>query len=301
MAINNLTVPGTPSNTSSGGEFDGEDFSNTLFTILAPLLTLFGEQMGFGDDILLAMAPLVILTSVVTAIRVGGRRWLNALVGRAREIRPTAELELLSCTRDAVLRERGTSRTKEFIYRNIDADIPGFEPHNLIFDHETTCQQRIMTAGQFFSKVSGTSAVNLSAEYAARAMTDAPNLTLNISNATTSSVATWYNATLGAVVQTSVLGVAGFVTYHWQVPAQGSTIVRYGFPPIVIGTVLLCGEIFLCPYVVETHTEEVDFKPRPCTVGDQRYGSYAIMNEEGNKTLRTSRIYETPSLSCYLS
>ncbi|KAL4876250.1 hypothetical protein BJY04DRAFT_223187 [Aspergillus karnatakaensis] len=67
---------------SSGNEFDGPDFSNNLFTDLAPLLTLFGEQvtkqflsqaMGYGDDILLAMAPLGIITCIISAIRAGGR------------------------------------------------------------------------------------------------------------------------------------------------------------------------------------------------------------------------------------
>lgn len=39
-------------------------------------------KMGWGDDILLAMVPLGILTCVVSAIRIGGRKWLKALVGR---------------------------------------------------------------------------------------------------------------------------------------------------------------------------------------------------------------------------
>lgn len=58
--------------------------------------------MGLGDDILLAMAPLGILTCVVSAIRVGGKKWLKALVGRARESLSTAEMEILSSTSDTV-------------------------------------------------------------------------------------------------------------------------------------------------------------------------------------------------------
>jgi hypothetical protein len=58
--------------------------------------------MGYGDDILLAMAPLGILTCVVSAIRVGGRKSLKALVGRARESRAAAEIEIMSSTSDAV-------------------------------------------------------------------------------------------------------------------------------------------------------------------------------------------------------
>jgi hypothetical protein len=55
--------------------------------------------MGFGDDIILAMTPLGILTCVVSAVYVGGRRWLKALVERARETRAMAELELRLCQR----------------------------------------------------------------------------------------------------------------------------------------------------------------------------------------------------------
>ena len=73
------------------GDFDGNDFANNLFSDLAPLLTLFGEQvtkqflsmsMGWADNILLAMGPLGILTIVVSAIRVGGVPKLKAIIGR---------------------------------------------------------------------------------------------------------------------------------------------------------------------------------------------------------------------------
>lgn len=76
---------------SGGRDFPGDEFANNLFSDLAPLLTLFGEQvtkqflsmsMGWADNVLLAMGPLGILTIVVSAIRVGGVRRLKALVGR---------------------------------------------------------------------------------------------------------------------------------------------------------------------------------------------------------------------------
>lgn len=61
----------------SAEAFEGDEFSNNLFSDLAPLLILFGEQvtkpilsmsMGWADDILLAMGPLEIMTIVVSAI-----------------------------------------------------------------------------------------------------------------------------------------------------------------------------------------------------------------------------------------
>ncbi|UKZ72270.1 uncharacterized protein TrAtP1_013212 [Trichoderma atroviride] len=89
----------------------GDDFSNNLFTDLGPILALLGERvtmqflsqcMGWSECIILAAAPLGILTIIVAAIRVGGPPWLKALVGRATENIATAELELMSSTSNEV-------------------------------------------------------------------------------------------------------------------------------------------------------------------------------------------------------
>src|SRR5258706_9012093 len=90
---------------------EAENLSNALISDLAPLIALFGEQvtkqfmsqsMGWLDHIIFAMAPLGILTAIVGAIRVGGPDWLKALIGRAREGRAAAEMELMSSTSDDV-------------------------------------------------------------------------------------------------------------------------------------------------------------------------------------------------------
>ncbi|KAH7318070.1 hypothetical protein B0I35DRAFT_478607 [Stachybotrys elegans] len=90
---------------------DGDDFSNNLFSDLAPLLALFGERvtmqfmsqsMGWADNFILAMAPLGIITAVVSAIRVGGPSWLKAIIGRARENLAAAEADLMSSTSEEV-------------------------------------------------------------------------------------------------------------------------------------------------------------------------------------------------------
>lgn len=84
------------SNTSSAPnvpatEASGDEFANNLFSDLAPLLTLFGEQVtkqflslsvGWADHFMLAMAPLGILTVVVSSIRVTKDQYMKALVGR---------------------------------------------------------------------------------------------------------------------------------------------------------------------------------------------------------------------------
>jgi hypothetical protein len=71
------------------------------------LLALFGERvtmqfmsqsMGWADDIILAMAPVGMITAIVAAIRVGGPSWLRAVIGRARENLAVSEAELMSST-----------------------------------------------------------------------------------------------------------------------------------------------------------------------------------------------------------
>lgn len=56
------------------------------------------QSMGWADCILLAVAPLGIVTTIVSAIRVGGPSWLKAIVGRSRENLSAAEMELMSST-----------------------------------------------------------------------------------------------------------------------------------------------------------------------------------------------------------
>ncbi|KAI4954777.1 hypothetical protein J4E86_006087 [Alternaria arbusti] len=125
-----IPIIATP--TPSDG-FNGEEFINNLGSDLAPLLTLFGEQvtkqflsmsLGWADHILLAVGPLGIITTVVSAIRVSNVRVLKAVIGRAREKIATAELELLSSTSyatselwtdEGVVRQAGHAKILEII------------------------------------------------------------------------------------------------------------------------------------------------------------------------------------------
>lgn len=56
------------------------------------------ESFGWLDHIIFAMAPLGIITAIVGAIRIGGPTWMRAIIGRARENRASAEVELMSST-----------------------------------------------------------------------------------------------------------------------------------------------------------------------------------------------------------
>ncbi|PVH67645.1 hypothetical protein DL98DRAFT_555074 [Cadophora sp. DSE1049] len=82
------------------------------------------QSMGWADNIIVAMAPLGIITAIVGAIRVGGPSWLRAIIGRTGETRAAAETELMSYTSHEVcelwngqeiVRVMGKGLIREFI------------------------------------------------------------------------------------------------------------------------------------------------------------------------------------------
>lgn len=139
-----MAILGVISIMISGASADiGGEFTNNLFSDLAPILALFGEQVakqflsestGWADNILFAMAPLGIITAIVSAIRVADFPWLRAVIGRSKEGQGLVELELMSSnSRDvgemwngqAVVRLVGEPTIFQFIYEsNPAADDP---------------------------------------------------------------------------------------------------------------------------------------------------------------------------------
>lgn len=92
------------------------------------------QSMGWADNIILAMAPLGVITAIVGAIRVGGPKWLRAIIGRARESRAAVEADLMSSTSHEVcelwngqeiVRVMGTGPIREFIILSPKGDTTG--------------------------------------------------------------------------------------------------------------------------------------------------------------------------------
>jgi hypothetical protein len=74
------------------------------------LITLFGERLTqqflsesihLVDNVIFALSPLGVLTTVVSVIRVCGSSSLRAFIGRAQEGPAEAESELLSCVSES--------------------------------------------------------------------------------------------------------------------------------------------------------------------------------------------------------
>ncbi|RTE74643.1 hypothetical protein BHE90_010906 [Fusarium euwallaceae] len=83
------------------------------------------QALGWEDCVILAMAPLGIITILVSAIRAGGPAWLKTVIGRARENTSAAEMQLMSSTSEEVcelnngktiVRCQGSTPVWEFIY-----------------------------------------------------------------------------------------------------------------------------------------------------------------------------------------
>jgi ankyrin repeat protein len=84
-----------------------DDFSNNLATDIGPLLALFGEDVTrqylsestlYIDYLIFALAPIGIMTAIVSAIRVCGGPALRAFIGRSREGEGDVEAELCTST-----------------------------------------------------------------------------------------------------------------------------------------------------------------------------------------------------------
>ncbi|KAF4966368.1 hypothetical protein FSARC_5938 [Fusarium sarcochroum] len=294
-------------------EFEGDEFSNNLFSDLAPLLTLFGEQvtkqflsmsMGWADNVLLSMGPLGIMTIIVSAIRIGGDKKMKALVGRkrARESYSVAEQELLSSTSENVcemwsgqqiVRLIGDSEELKTLIANQDGDIYNIQSavkaHLLTLDGNYGSRLIYLVGGDVLESLSNA----------------APNLALNVSNATVPVHELWSLAALGTLLQLFAVAFSAVATYHWKWTKGGSPVQAYGYPCFCVGTLCLIVGVMVCGHIIEGVTEESEFHvsgtgreervkifrfQRARTVGDQHFPSCAIFNAEGNETIKISRL-----------
>jgi hypothetical protein len=81
-------APSLPPNDNRIIALFGEKFANQYLS----------EAYSVWDCVIFATAPLGVISAIVAAIRVAGPVWMRAVIGRARENRASAELELMSST-----------------------------------------------------------------------------------------------------------------------------------------------------------------------------------------------------------
>ncbi|KAI1769466.1 hypothetical protein GGR53DRAFT_868 [Hypoxylon sp. FL1150] len=316
---------------------DGDDFSNNLFTDLGPLLTLFGERvtmqfmsqsMGWADNVVLAMAPLGILTAVVGAIRVGGPSWLKAIIGRARESRAISEAELMSSTSHEVcelwngheiVRVMGKGPIREFVVLEPPAAAADNDDDNnnkgrrsgsgkggggremMKVVQEKEDHGKYLVDDKFTTQSDDPENGNGNGDCSTIIMrnTDVctPNLTLNVHG----HVNRWelyVVAIVGTILQLGVIVYFGFASVTFL--HDGSPVAQYALPSTVLGTLLLVVGIMICSYVVKSSTGETRYRPlsgrearvvwlqKSGTVNDQSFDSFAVFPTVPLEVITTS-------------
>ncbi|KAF2112232.1 hypothetical protein BDV96DRAFT_551207, partial [Lophiotrema nucula] len=301
-----MPIATSSNGTTTPAGFAGDEFSNNLLSDLAPLLTLFGEQVtkqflsvsiSWADNMLISLGPLGIVTIVVSAIRVAGSRRLRTLVGRARESRSTAETELLSSTSadvcelwngQEVVRQYGSADTKEFILHYADSS-----------------KLEVMDLADAYGNNILVESSGKPVGYIPLSLAEGdPNLTLNIPGATASTMELWLWVMCGMVMQLFVLAFPALTTYYWKWKKAASPTARYGFPCYLLGSLAIIAGLAMCSHTINGSTTEYDFikDPKRSTpmkiiriqratiVGEQHYDSYLIAEADTRPRLRVSRL-----------
>lgn len=303
-----------------------DDFSNNLATDLAPLVSLFGEQptkqylsecVTLLDIIIFSIAPLGIITTIVSTIRVCGNSSLRALIGRAQEGAGNAEVELCSSTsrevcelhnNGGIARVFGRPSLLEIVFDTKSSLDDFFNPraskeaagiysfkgyiHKFKKDQEWYEVKKEKTDEDETGRQGAVDASRSPQDFA-----PSPNLSLNVGIKSRSEG--WFYAAivLGGLLQTAVLVWAGLSSH---LPTLGKSKVEdaYAAPMTVIGTVLLSFGVGLCAYLIERSTDERVFRrttqtepnyrskvfwiqPGPQYVGDQAFDSFIYTHENG--------------------
>lgn len=171
-----------------------------------------------------------------------------------------------------------------------------------VLDIATACREGLLRSTGLnngdLASISGTTLDELSEA--------APNLALNVKNATAKPIELWVCASIGVALQAAAIVFPGLATYHWKLEKAGTLVPAYGYPCFLFGTLLVIIGVALCGHVIEGITTEPHFTPttdgneeivkkvvrlqRSCTVSDQHFASFAIHNSPDDLDVRTSRL-----------
>ncbi|KAJ4176915.1 hypothetical protein NW767_015279 [Fusarium falciforme] len=301
---------------------DLSDFSNNLATDIGPLLVLFGESMtrqylsestSFLDYFIFAMAPIGILTAVVSAIRVCGRSSLRAFIGRSQEGDGVVEAELCTSTsRDVceLFNKGGITRVlgRPSILELVDipslrgADKAGlflfqdYLKNVLKTDDQAISGWMIKGRGSIFGRRNVQQVPTLG-------FAPKPNLSLNVGIKKWPRWVFFAVAAMGLVLQAGVLALAGVGVWilHWNLIDAGTPASR-DYAPImfITGTVLLCGGMWSCAALIGQTTRELRYRrdresaqrshllwlqPGPQVIGDQSFDPFVYIDKRHDPLL----------------
>ncbi|EPS38466.1 hypothetical protein H072_7783 [Dactylellina haptotyla CBS 200.50] len=235
------------------------------------------------------MAPLGLLTAVVSVIRVCGTPSMRAFIGRAQESPGTAEVELLSCTSETtaelfneggIARVFGEPKILEVMVRESDDDTKTNFVVGLFSD-----------VNEPYWKKTASSQKNTDLENELTSRYHRPNLSLNVGITRLPMAVSYAAAVVGVSLQVGMLVYAALTVYTFpdtfEIEDRGRA-EAYAFPLTFSGTVLVCFGLFLCAFIIERCTDEIHYKqkdskkksriywvqPGGQSIGDQVFGSY---------------------------
>ncbi|KPM36355.1 hypothetical protein AK830_g10197 [Neonectria ditissima] len=293
-----------------------DDFSNNLATDLGPLLTLFGDAMtkqylsestSSLDYLIFAMAPIGVLTAIVSTIRLCGHTSLRAFIGRSQEGEGVVEAELCTSTsrdvcelfnRGGIARVLGRPSVLELVY---DA---GKEPSSSGKpDAELRLSRKYfegMKATDDWERVEGSvfgrpsKNPTLAEDFALNA-----NLSLNVGIVKRPTWVYVSIAVTGVFLQAGILALAGVGVWilEWNL-STGRAPASRNYAPVmfIFGTVVMCAGMWACAYLIGQTTREVRFRrrgdkpaaqrprlfwlqPGPQVIGDQSFDPYGYAED----------------------
>jgi hypothetical protein len=223
---------------------------------------------------------------------------------RSRESRSNAESELLSSTSENVcelwsgreiVRALGNPEgMKELIV--VDTSRAKDTTNVRVLDLKQAVQEKYLRCDD-----------EIEPEALEKLANEPPNITLNIKGSTASFKELWIWAIVGLFLQLFALLMPGLATYYWQWPKGERVAAAYGYPCFVVGTIAVAVGMMFCSHVIEGSTTEREFNPslrkgahirrilrlqKTCTVSEQVFPSFAILNSSTNNVIRTSRVNE---------
>lgn len=261
-----------------------DDFSNNLATDLSPLLALFGDQVtqqflsestSIWDNLIFSMAPLGIVTAVVSVIRVCGGPSLRAFIGRAQEGGGIAEAELCSSTsrdvcelyhRGAIVRIFGRPKILEVVhdpaaddfYYKCDRRGRLRRPRHGIYlsqeylegnTIETSTWEEVGERNDIEARMHGT------VDFAPN-----PNLSFNIGTTRRPHWVYVLASGLGIITQAFIVVFGSLATYLWRWQKDGVSPPTWAFPLMTGGTVILSCGMFSCAFLIDRSTAERVFR-----------------------------------------
>jgi len=285
------------------------DFSNNLASDIAPLLVLFGDSMTKQylsesttpvDYFIFAMAPIGILTTMISTIRVCGHLPLRAFVGKSQEGEGVVEADLCTSTnadvcelfnRGGIARVLGSPSILEVVLvrkhgQNSDERVTEL---NLSQHYFSTHVPAVSDWERVQGSSSGPFAPN-------------PNLSLNIGIKKQPDWVFWTIASVGFVLQGGILALAavGVWVLHWEVSNSATTSSRTYAPIMFItGSILMCSGMWGCAALIGQTTRETRFErnkpsstaqcsqliwlqPGPQVIGDQIFYPFAHLETPEN-------------------